>query len=212
MARNGKLVIFGAGGHGRVIAEMAADAGWNVIGFVDDAPVDDSDCGFPVAVLGSRQWLLDHKGDDLSACLGIGDNYVRKSLTSLLLSEGIEIETVISPRAIVSPTARIGRGAVIMPGAIINSRASIGEGAIVNSGAILEHDTKLGDFAHLSPQAVVGGAAKIGELAHVGLGACVLPMVSIGRRSVLGAGAVATREIRDGVIAYGVPARIVRAI
>jgi acetyltransferase-like isoleucine patch superfamily enzyme len=98
-----------------------------------------------------------------------------------------------------------------MPGVVLNPDAVVGEGAIINTGAIVEHDVAIGHYAHVSPNTVLGGGARIGDLAHIAISATVLPLVRIGSRSVLGAGSVAVRDIPDGVVAFGSPARVQRA-
>lgn len=210
MASEQELVIFGAGGHGMVISEMAVDAGWSVLGFLDDAAAMQGRYVSSFSILGDRDWLRQQVGSTPGVALGIGDNHARKILAEYLLTGHISVAGVISRSAIVSPTASIGPGVVIMPGAIINARAIIGTGAIINTGAVIEHDCRVGDFSHISPNATLGGAACVGELAHVGLSASVLPRITIGKGSILGAGSVATRDIPPSVIAAGVPARVTR--
>jgi sugar O-acyltransferase (sialic acid O-acetyltransferase NeuD family) len=204
--------VFGAGGHGKVVADVAVQCGWACAGFVDDRTSSCAAVDLSLRVLGDRRWLCSRQRDTCRVALGVGDNYDREAIASFLHSAGIEVVTVISPFAVVSPSAQIGAGTVIMPGAVVNAMAIIGAGAIINSGSVVEHDVKVGNYAHLSPNSTLGGGAEVGEFAHVGLGASVLPLIRIGCRSILGAGSVITREIPDDVIAFGVPARIKRCI
>ena len=204
-----RLVVFGAGGHGAMVADIASQAGWNVAGFVDDAP-QDIDCSRVSPVLGDRAWLRATARESCRVALGIGDNYVRHAVAQFLLGAGIEVATIVSSSAVISSSATIGQGTVIMPGAIVNAMATIGEGAIVNTGAVVEHNSRVGSYAHLSPNSTLGGGVEIGEFAHIAIGAMVLPLLRIGRRSILGAGSVATRSIPDDVIAFGIPAHIQR--
>lgn len=206
-----KLIVFGAGGHAKVVAETAELAGWPIEGFVDDRSSTGMEINSRHRVLGNREWLASLRRDRYQIALGIGDNYIRGALVCFLEGLGFATALIISPNAVVSPSAKIGTGAVVLPGAVINATATIGKGAIINSGAVVEHDCIVGEYAHLSPRSALGGGARVGEFTHLGIGSNVLPSVSIGSRSVLGAGSVATRSVPDDVIAFGVPARIVRS-
>ncbi len=212
MTPDSNLIVFGAGGHGKVVADIAIQAGWKVAGFVDDRAAPSPSASLSLPILGDRDWLCAQPRGTYKIALGIGDNYVRGEVAQFLRAEGIHVATIVSPSAILSPSAIIGSGAVIMPGAIVNAMATVGEGAIINTGAIVEHDSRVGSYAHLSPNSTLGGGVEIGEFAHVAIGAIVLPLIRIGRRSILGAGSVATRAIPDDVIAFGIPARIQRTI
>jgi sugar O-acyltransferase (sialic acid O-acetyltransferase NeuD family) len=206
-----ELIVFGAGGHGKVVADIACQCGWPLAGFVDDQAT--CIAGNPrVSILGNRSWLYNVPRDRCRVALGVGDNYARKAIANSLISEGFELATLISPYAVVSPSARIGAGTVIMPGAIVNAMAVVGNGVIVNTGSVIEHDAKIGNYVHLSPNSTLGGGVEVGEFTHIGLGVSVLPLICIGSRSILGAGAVVTRMIPGDVIAFGVPARIHRRI
>jgi UDP-N-acetylbacillosamine N-acetyltransferase len=204
--------VFGAGGHGRVVAEVASQAGWPVVGFVDDALQPGKIAGTEIAVLGDRTWLTRGPRQRFKIVLGIGDNKARASAAGFLSSQSIPTATIISPFTVVSPSAKVGVGTVIMPGAVINSMAVLGEGVIVNTGAIVEHEAVVGNFAHLSPRSTLGGGAKVGDFSHIGIAATVLPLIQIGRCTILGAGSVATRAIADGIVAFGTPARAQRSI
>jgi sugar O-acyltransferase (sialic acid O-acetyltransferase NeuD family) len=206
------LYVFGAGGHGKVVADVAIRAGWRVLALLDDNPklADDTVWGLPVIRGRDRvENLL--RSEDL-VVFAIGNNAARMRLQRELERRGIRAQTVISPQAIVSDWASVGNGTVIMPGAIVNAGAVIGDGAILNTAAVVEHDCEVADFAHVSPNSSLGGAAKIGTLSQVGIGSSVLPQVRIGARTILGAGSVATCDLPDDVVAYGVPARIRRRL
>ena len=99
-----------------------------------------------------------------------------------------------------------------MAHATINACARVGLGAIVNTGAIVEHDVDVGDFAHVAPNAAMGGASRLGNFSHLGMGAVVIQCVSVGSKTIIGAGSVVVRDMQDGVVAYGVPARAARSI
>ncbi|MEY4548878.1 MAG: hypothetical protein RL685_5073 [Pseudomonadota bacterium] len=204
-----RVVVFGAGGHGRVVADAARCAGAEVLGFLDDrrAVGDEVSLG---RVLGGRGWWRAHP--DVAIALGIGANDLRKELAAELEADGMAPATVIHPSAVVARTARVDSGAVVLALAVINPDAHVGAGAIVNSGAVVEHDVCVGSYAHVSPRAVLAGSARLGELSQLGASACILPGVSVGPRCLVGAGAVVTRDIPGDCICMGVPARVTRHV
>jgi sugar O-acyltransferase (sialic acid O-acetyltransferase NeuD family) len=197
------LVIYGGGGHGMVVADAAAAAGWKVIGFVDDNPRARAAEFRPILEPDSTA------ATNATAIVAIGDNCVRQRAMARLVETGRELVNVIHPSACVSPLATFGRGVFIGPRAVVNAGAVLGDGAIINSGAIVEHHCHIGAFAHIAPGAVLGGAAQVGALTLVGLGASVLPVIRIGERSIVGAGAVLIGDIGDHITVVGVPARAI---
>jgi sugar O-acyltransferase (sialic acid O-acetyltransferase NeuD family) len=200
----GGCVVFGAGGHGRVVADCAFEAGKRLLGFVDDGVAPGTRIG-ELAVLGPASWLAQSHA---AVLLGIGDNAARERVAGLVRSFGLQLESVVHPTAAVSSGAELGEGTVVLALAVVNTGARVGRGVIVNSGAVVEHDVAIGDFAHVSPNATLGGAARLGARAHLGLSACVLPGKSVGVSSVVGAGAVVTRDVESSQIVVGVPARM----
>ena len=195
------LAIYGAGGHGLVVAESAEAAGFLVIGFLDDSVTLDRVGRWPV--------LNDTKlGEaDFAVIVGIGDNFARRRLARDMHDAGIPTANVIHPTAWVSPSATVGRGVYIGPNAVVNAEAKIGDGAIINSGAIVEHHCRIGAFSHAGPGAKLGGNVGVGELVLVGLGASVLPNVQIDDDATVGAGAVVIDDVPRGATVVGVPAQ-----
>jgi sugar O-acyltransferase (sialic acid O-acetyltransferase NeuD family) len=203
----GPLIIYGAGGHGQVVADAAAEGGWRVLGFVDDDPPGNSRGGHS----GAGDWphldksaLQDRRNLIIVA---IGDNAQRHRIAAHLADAGCNLANVIHPSASVSTRAALGRGVFIGPRAVVNAGATIGDGCIINSGAIVEHHCRIGNFAHIAPGAVLGGAAQIGALTLVGLSATVLPVVRIGAHCIIGAGAAVIDDVGDDHTMVGVPAR-----
>ncbi len=205
------IYVYGASGHGKVVADILLAAKLPVKGFIDDDPARQGGklLGLPVA--GEGDWLRRKaKSTGIGVALGIGDNHARRAVAERCLGWGLRLVTAIHPAAAVARSARLGPGTVVMAGAAINPDARLGAGVIVNTGAVVEHDCIVGDYAHLSPNAALGGAAQVGNFAHLGLGAVVLPGIGVGSETIVGAGAVVVRQIPDGVIAVGVPARVQR--
>ncbi|MCA9672257.1 MAG: acetyltransferase [Myxococcales bacterium] len=207
--------VYGASGHGKVVADICRAMGGLPDGFIDDGAAVGS-LVFELSVLGGGDWLAEQAGAasggaaSIEVALGIGDNAVRARIAARLRDMGVSLLTAIHPSAVVAPSARVGAGTVVMAGALINPDSVIGEGAIINTGVAVEHDNHIGDYAHLSANAATGGNVTIGAFAHLGLGATVLPGRRVGARSVVGAGAAVIRDLADDVVAVGVPARVIR--
>jgi sugar O-acyltransferase (sialic acid O-acetyltransferase NeuD family) len=204
------ILVYGAGGHGKVVADILLSRGDCAIdGFIDDDPSSHGSTVNGIPVIGGAETMEPElqKGR-VAVVLAIGSNVRRKQIAEKCAEWGAELLTAIHPTATVSQSARIGPGTVVMAGAIVNPSAEVGAGVIVNSGAVIEHDVIVGDYAHVSPNAAMGGGSRLGALSHLGLGAIVLPGVAIGQRSVIGAGAVVTRQMADDIVAVGVPAQI----
>lgn len=199
------VLIVGASGHGKVVADILQQQGIPLIGFLDDDPSRLNTHVMQLPVLGKINDFKHFKPSGL--VMGIGDNQTRSRITSeLVAAEGLWL-TAIHPRAIIAPSTIIGEGSVIMAGAIINPDVIIGRHVIVNTGASIDHDCHIGDFAHLAPGSHLAGGVKIGQKTIVGIGSSIIQSITIGESVVIGAGAAVTRSIPEGVIAKGVPAR-----
>lgn len=202
------ILVFGGGGHGKVVADIARAAGHAMSGVVDDDESKEGQlfCGVPIVswarLLRQRESFKHH------ACvLGVGDNEARRRTMRRLLAHGFRVVSIVHPSAVVAPSATVGLGTVVMATAVVNPDAIVGDGVILNTGAIVEHDCRVGPFAHLSPNVALGGGVRIGALSHLGLGAVVLPGVTVGDSVIVGAGAVVHRDVKSGSTVAGVPAR-----
>ncbi|MEM1349015.1 MAG: acetyltransferase [Myxococcota bacterium] len=206
------LLILGAGGHGRVVADVVRACGHVVAGYVDrDASklhsvVEPGGAKVEVLQKDLDPDALPHAVDALVH--GVGANAARASLDELFY-EWIA-PALVHPSAIVSPSAAVGAGTVVMPRAVLHPSARVGRSVIVNTGAIIEHDCEVGDHAHLSPGAVLCGVVTVGPRAWVGAGAVVLPGVVLGQDVVVGAGAVVLRDVPAGATVVGNPARALK--
>ncbi|MGA3211888.1 MAG: acetyltransferase [Terriglobales bacterium] len=205
-----RVFVYGASGHGKVVADILTVQGIAVEGFIDDGPREDNEKVLGLGVLGDGHWLeATARREPVDVALGIGDNFARRRVARRLLY-GIQLLTVVHPAATIARSAHLGAGAVVMAGSVVNPDAKIGTGAIINTGAIVEHDCQVGEFAHLSPHAAMGGCARLGECSWLGIGAVIIHNVAVGDYAIVGAGAAVIRDLDDGVIAVGVPARIVK--
>lgn len=202
------VVILGSGGHAKVVIELVRAEGKYQIkgctglgesGFVlGDVPILGTDSVLPAMLANGAK----------KAFVAIGDNHLRLRLFVQVSEMGFELINAISPDAVVSPSATLGRGIAIMAGAIISASTQIGDGAIINTNAGVDHDCRIGSGAHIGPGSVLAGNVEIGRETFLGVGTCVVPGVRVGSRTIVGAGSVVVRDIPDGVTAMGVPARI----
>lgn len=166
-----RLLIVGAGGHGRSLAEaVLADDRYEIAGFIDDfAQQSQQVLGCPV--LGDTSNLSSYRSHASLAIVAIGNNHLREQISNNLLSIGFKLITVIHPRAIVSSSAVIGDGCAIMAGAIIGTEARLGRGVIVNCGAVVDHDAQIQDYGHLGINASMSGGSSLGRRAWLKAGA-----------------------------------------
>lgn len=200
------LVIVGGGGHAKVIIDMLRSAGeFEPIGYTAAEP--GASLSGDVRFLGTDDCLAALRDTVPHAFVAIGRNETRWAIGQALAAQGFELPTVVSPRASVSPSSRVGRGVAIMPGAVVNAEAEIGDFVIVNTGASVDHDCVVGNGVHIAPGAAICGSVVIGELAFIGAGASIVPGIRVGPRAIVGAGAAVVRDLPGDVRAVGVPAR-----
>lgn len=141
---------------------------------------------------------------------GIEERKIRNKLFTMVKTLEYKIPILIHVEAIVSVRADIGEGICGMPGAIINSGANIGKNCIINSSAVIEHDCIIGDNTHISPNVSSAGGVKIGTNTHIGIGSSFIQNLSIGCNVTIGAGAVVLDNIKNNVVAVGMPAKIIK--
>jgi sugar O-acyltransferase (sialic acid O-acetyltransferase NeuD family) len=206
------LYVFGAGGHGKVVAEAVLRANpAELRGFLDDDPRKRGSEVLGRPVVGDLESWASLETDAVLA-LGVGANPSRLRALRRARERGIPLATVVHPSAVVSTGVAIGEGSYVGPGAVIHVEARLGAACIVNSLALVEHDCVLGDGVHVSPQAALGGGVQLGEGVHLGLGAVVLPGLVVGAAAVIGAGSVVTRSVAAGEVVWGSPARVRRTV
>lgn len=192
-----RLIIIGAGGHGKVVADIAAKIGYTDICFADDHAKGQC-LGFPI--LGGTAHLEAWNDGATDFVIGIGNNAVRKKI-----AEEYDINWVrlVHPSAQIGLQASIGRGTVVMAGAVINACAGVGEHCIINTRAVVEHDGRIGNYVHLSPGVTLSGTVTVGECTWLGTGTSVINNVDICANVTVGVGSVVIRSIQKEGIYYG---------
>lgn len=198
------VVIAGASGYGKVIADIIQKSGDRVMGFLDDNPkISDIFSGFPVlGTLNSYQNYI----DKAVFMIAIGNADVRRKAAEKM--KGARWYTAIHPSAAISGIGvSIADGTAVMANAVVNSGSVIGRHCIINSGAVVEHDNVIEDFVHISVGAKLAGSVSVGRAAWIGVGASVRNNVHICGECMIGAGAVAVRDIKEAGTYIGIPAK-----
>lgn len=192
-----EVVIIGAGGHGRVVADIVKSSGDIVLGFLDDGNVSG------VTLLGKVEDCVKYK--DKYIFIAIGNNDVRCIIAEKY--KGLNYYTAIHPTAVVGSDAEICKGTCLMPYSVVNSGAIIGEHCIINTHATVEHDCRVDDFVHVSPGAVLCGTVSVGKKSHIGAGATVRNNLTVCENVTVGAGGAVVKNIDMAGTYVGVPAK-----
>jgi UDP-N-acetylbacillosamine N-acetyltransferase len=199
-----------------VVAEAASLAGYHIAGFADAnrEKLGQLIDGWRVVVTQDELLASVLAATPLPAeadgiALGVGGNHERQALLTGFPRAGIPhlFPPVVHPSAVVSPSAHVGPATVVLPRAVVHTGAHLGTGVIVNTGAIVEHDCRVDDFVHLAPGAIVCGGVSVGARTWIGSGATVIHARKVGADCIVGAGSVVIRDVPDGSVAVGVPAR-----
>ena len=203
---NKDVIIIGASGHGKVVADVITRSGDRVVGFLDDNnELPEKIIGIPV--LGHVSEYAKYPNAEF--IVAIGNDHIREKIVNLCT--GATWYTAIHPTAVISPMeTSFGEGTVVMANAVVNPCAKIGKHCVVNTGAILEHDTRVGDYSHISVGTKVAGTVSIGKHVWVGVGATISNNVTICDDVIIGAGAVVVRNISEKGTYVGVPARKIK--
>jgi len=207
-----KCVIWGAGGHAKVVAEILRLNGVEVVGFLDGVNAGRKGTEFyGASVLGGEEVLNDLLASGVRhAVAGFGNNRKRLELSAMLERRGFRMMSAVHPNAVCAADVSIGEGTVVCSGAVMGPSTVVGRNAIINTQASLDHDCMVRDGAHVGPGAIVTGEVQVAECAWIGAGAVISDHRCIGADAIVGAGAVVVKDVPEAVVVVGVPARILR--
>ncbi len=202
---NKRVIIIGAGGHSKVVADIVRASGDIVVGYLDDS-FDGEREFYGSKIIGTVDSYLPYV-QDCYFVIAIGNNSVRDKISHKL---NCKWYTGIHPSAVISDSASIDEGTVIMPNAVVNADAKIGKHVIINTGSIVEHDCEIGDFSHIAPKSVVCGVTKLGKKVWLGAGSTVMHVINICDNVMVGAGGVVVKDICEAGTYVGVPAKKIK--
>jgi sugar O-acyltransferase (sialic acid O-acetyltransferase NeuD family) len=200
-----RLVVIGAGGHGKVVVSTLQATGLHVDAVYDDDPRVWGSTILGVPVRGPIEELKDAVG--VGGVLGIGNNRIRERLAQSLPLEWL---TAVHPHSYVHPSVRLGEGTVVFAGAVVQPDVVIGRHSIVNTCSSVDHDCRIGGFSAVCPGAHIAGTVTVGERCLLGTGSSVLPNVHIECDVIVGAGTVVLRDVPAGCTIVGPSPRIIR--
>lgn len=201
------LIVVGGGEYARTVIEAAQAQGhWNIVGFVDPQPCEETQTRLGIPHLGDDTALL--KWNSPSLIMGVGAVKVSDIRKTIVRSIGNDRWiTVVHPFAWVSPTAILDRGVVVFAGSAICSGAHIREHSIINLGAKIDHDVTVGKFVHVAPQAALGGGSTVEDDCYIGMAAAVRDHVTVSAKTLVGMGAIVTKQFDQGQTLVGIPAK-----
>lgn len=206
----GKIFIFGASGHAKVVIDIIERQGLYDIAFlIDDDPILKGNEVYGYSVLGGKAELVTRRDAVIGGVVAIGSNTARAKVAAWLVEKGFPLVSVIHPSAQIARGCLLGDGTVVMAGAIVNSDTRIGDNVIVNTCASVDHDCIIDNSVHIAPGATLCGAVTIGQGTFVCAGATIIPNLKIGRNVTVGAGSTVLRDVPDGVTVVGCPEKII---
>lgn len=201
------LLILGAGGHGKVVADIAITTRkWDNIAFLDNNKNLTTVLGFPV--LGDFDSYENYKEIYSAAFVAIGNNKARMQWIRKLKQDKYDIPVILHPSSIISRFSEVGLGSVVMAGTVINAGVNIGQGCIINTGSTIDHDCEIEEGVHISPGVNLSGTVRIKSLSWLGVGTKISNNISIGTNVIVAAGATVINDIPDNVMVAGIPAKI----
>lgn len=198
------MIIYGASGHGKVVADILDSNLVQIDAVVDDNPEVQEFLTRQVQHTFSEEML------EKETIFAIGDNKIRKRVAGDF--KGKVASALVHSSAVVSKNCTVENGTVVMANACINAAAKVGRHVIINTGAVVEHDVELEDFVHVSPGAVITGNVFVGEGTQVGAGAVIIPGVKIGKWCVIGAGSVIIKDVPDFATVVGNPGKVLKVV
>jgi len=200
-----ELLIIGANGHGKVVADIAVNMGiYEKISFLDDNEEIISVLGFPCK---GKVSLIEREDRKCHVVVAIGNPKIREKILERVMKLGFEVPVLIHPNAVVADDVQFGCGCVVMAGAVINCSTTIGKGSIVNTACSVDHDCIMEDYSHVAVGAHLAGTVHVGKRTWVGAGAVVSNNINICDDVMIGAGAAVVKDILEPGTYVGVPVK-----
>lgn len=204
------IVIFGAGGHAKVVADILIQTKrYQIMAFIDD--YKESQKIWNIPVISEKSYFAQPLTK--MGIIALGDNHIREKVVKNTLSRLPEFVfiTAIHPSAQIATDTHIGIGSVVMANAVINPSTKIGQHCIINTAASVDHDCLIDDFVSLAPHVCLGGNCHVGFSSAISIGATLLHRITVGSHTVVGAGSLVTKDISENCVSYGTPAKIIRS-
>lgn len=200
-----KLVIIGAGGHAKVIYNIAILSGYDDIVFLDDInPYKD----FKYEIEGTTEKLFSKEySENIDVFVAIGDIATRMKYSKLIKEKNYNQPILIHPSAIVDKSSTIGVGSVIMANVVVNADVVIGENCIINTSCVIEHDSTVEDYSHISPGSTICGNCLIGQSVWIGAGCTIINQINVCDNVIIGAGTTLIKNINEAGTYVGLPIR-----
>lgn len=191
-----KVIIIGASGHARVIADIIKESKDKLVGFLDDnQDIQRNKIYEDKIVLGTTNKKDIEKYKDCYFIIGIGNNNVRKIISNKY--PNLKWYTAIHPNAVIGSEVSIGEGTAIMAGTVINTGTKVGKHCIINTCSSLDHDNLIEDFVHISPGTHLAGTVKIGKETWIGAGVTIINNITIEKNNIIGAGSTVIKNITE---------------
>lgn len=207
----GKIVVFGASGHAKVVIDILEKQGTYQIAFlVDDDPKLWGKSFYGYKVIDGRESLINNHKRPSAGIVAIGDNASRMKVAKWFVEHGFTLANAIHPTAAIARGARISAGTVIMPGVVINGDTIVGKNVIINTGATVDHDSVINDGVHIAPGCHLCGNVSVGDGTLIGAGSIVIPGIEIGSEVFVTAGSTVVKNIVDNQRVTGNPARVLQ--
>ena len=208
------ILIFGAGGHAKVIVDIIEKQGkFNIAGFIDEYR-DKNAVIMGYKVIGDESSLQDIvlSYKIYGGIIGIGDNSIRAEVRDKVIKviPNFKFVNCIHPKSILGKDVTLGEGNVVMAGAIINSSSRIKNHCILNTNSSIDHDCSMSDFSSIAPKVSVGGNVKIGDYSAIGIGTNIFHSVNIGYNCIIGGGSLVCDDTNENSIYYGSPSKFIR--
>lgn len=209
------LIIWGATGQAIVLEDFISSLNYQLIALFDNnrrvlSPFLDIDIYYKKNEFES--WLIENTKTECEflVAIGGGGGIDRVAISHYLIEHGLIPGSAIHPESYISKSAVLGVGCQVMTRAVVCSRVKVGDFCLINTSASIDHECQLEKGVHIGPSACLAGAVTVGEYSFIGAGATILPNIHIGKNTVIGAGSVVTKDVPDGVVYLGNPAKSIK--